>query len=291
MNFLNMRQTKGMKKKNRSSTSCGPDGHYGPNAEQPDLSPCDLEEAMTKYFEKLKKRVTNKESQEILQQQTVGQHENQLWREVRKNILTASNFGVVIKRRLKLLPHNLIKRLLYQKELNTPAIRYGRLNESKAIAKYNEMTGREVKNCGIFIDWENPYLGASPDGLVEDDGLIEVKCLPSLLNHKIRDSSSNRTCFHIVDNEIRLKTNHSFYYQIQGQLNICRRNYCDFIIYSDNDFHIERINKDVRLWKDQMLPKLKQFYFELMLPEIVDGRITRGLKVRQCTYSPHLEEN
>jgi hypothetical protein len=33
-----------------------------------------------------------------------------------------------------------------------------------------------------------------------------------------------------------------------------------------------------------MLPKLKQFYMECLLPEIVDGRIPRGMKVREPVF-------
>jgi len=34
---------------------------------------------------------------------------------------------------------------------------------------------REIKLCGLFIDTENPCLGASPDGLIDEDGLVEIK--------------------------------------------------------------------------------------------------------------------
>ncbi|GFV27600.1 hypothetical protein TNCV_2522851 [Trichonephila clavipes] len=34
----------------------------------------------------------------------------------------------------------------------------------------------EVKICGLFVDKDKPFLCASPDGLVGDDGLIENKC-------------------------------------------------------------------------------------------------------------------
>lgn len=41
----------------------------------------------------------------------------------------------------------------------------------------NETTRNEkVMLCGLFVDTENCFLAASPDGLVQDDGLIEVKC-------------------------------------------------------------------------------------------------------------------
>ncbi|KAK9739848.1 hypothetical protein QE152_g8633 [Popillia japonica] len=74
-------------------------------------------------------------------------------------------------------------------------------------------------------------------------------------------------------------------YQVQGQLNILKRNFCDFVIYTKNDFQVERIYKHTEVWRTTMLPKLNSFYQQCMLPEIVDGRIPRGMKARdyqQC---------
>jgi len=34
----------------------------------------------------------------------------------------------------------------------------------------------KIIKCGIFVDSENPYLGATPDGLIGNDGIVEVKC-------------------------------------------------------------------------------------------------------------------
>ncbi|KAH9383496.1 hypothetical protein HPB48_025011 [Haemaphysalis longicornis] len=33
-----------------------------------------------------------------------------------------------------------------------------------------------VKECGLFVDQKRPFLGATPDGLVGDDTLVEMKC-------------------------------------------------------------------------------------------------------------------
>lgn len=33
-----------------------------------------------------------------------------------------------------------------------------------------------VNRCGLFIDAQKPFLGASPDGLIENNGIVEIKC-------------------------------------------------------------------------------------------------------------------
>lgn len=39
------------------------------------------------------------------------------------------------------------------------------------------MINIKVQQCGLFVDPLEPYyIGALPDGLIEEDGIIEVKC-------------------------------------------------------------------------------------------------------------------
>ncbi|KAK4876550.1 hypothetical protein RN001_009056 [Aquatica leii] len=126
-----------------------------------------------------------------------------MWREMRKNILTASNFDVVVKRRICTPCHNLLQRLLYNQNKNTKSILYGRNNEDRAIKKYEENTSNFVKKCGLFIDREYPFLGASPDGLIDEDGLIEVKCIPSIGSDKLLQVKKKDVCFEIINGLIR----------------------------------------------------------------------------------------
>ncbi|CAG9763623.1 unnamed protein product [Ceutorhynchus assimilis] len=158
------------------------------------------------------------------------------------------------------------------------------INEKTAIVKYEQINNVTVDRCGLFIDPNHPFLGASPDGLIGEKGIIEVKYLPSIKGKLV--ASEVRHCYSIINNEIKLKQNHNYFYQVQGQLNITNRDFCDFVIYTDDDFHIERINIDRELWSTTMLPKLTTFYVNSILPEIVDGRVPRGLKVRDPTKDP-----
>jgi putative phage-type endonuclease len=56
------------------------------------------------------------------------------------------------------------------------AMLWGIEKEPAARSRYEEITGRLVQQCGFAIHGDIPYFGASPDGLVEADGLIEIKC-------------------------------------------------------------------------------------------------------------------
>jgi ribose 5-phosphate isomerase len=54
------------------------------------------------------------------------------------------------------------------------SLQWGIDNEEKAKQKLEEITG--LCSCGLFVDIEKTFLGASPDGLVDLDSIVEIKC-------------------------------------------------------------------------------------------------------------------
>ncbi|KAF2889741.1 hypothetical protein ILUMI_16432, partial [Ignelater luminosus] len=52
-----------------------------------------------------------------------------------------------------------------------------------------------------------------------------------------------------------------------------KQRYCDLILHTDNDIEIIRIKKNERFWENTMLPKLREFYFNWVLPELSDPEI------------------
>lgn len=59
---------------------------------------------------------------------------------------------------------------------------HGQINEKKALNKFEEhylKSNLKVEQCGLFIMKNHPHLKASPDGLIGDQTVVEVKCLYS----------------------------------------------------------------------------------------------------------------
>jgi len=53
--------------------------------------------------------------------------------------------------------------MFYQNKKNHfSAVQFGKDMEQIAINKFEEMSGFQVKPCGLHIDEESPYLAASP---------------------------------------------------------------------------------------------------------------------------------
>ena len=136
------------------------------------------------------------------------------------------------------------------------AMQWGIETEPQARAAYEFVHDVEVKEVG-FVDHPTiPMAGASPDGLVEDGGLIEIKC-PNTATHIAT----------LLDASIPGK----YVKQIQWQLACTQREWCDFVsfdprmpesmrlfvdrIYRDEDW-INELENDVRSFLDQVATKV-----------------------------------
>lgn len=53
---------------------------------------------------------------------------------------------------------------------------HGKFYEPQAIGEFEMDTGFKVEPCGFFIHPEHDWLGATPDGLINSDAVLEVKC-------------------------------------------------------------------------------------------------------------------
>lgn len=120
---------------------------------------------------------------------------------------------------------------------------YGRFCEPLATEAYEWETGRIVTPCGFFPfeDW----LGASPDGLIFDDGLAEFKSPWNL-----RDAAQTPNFIEILP---------EYYAQVQIELFCTGRKWCDFVQWCPRGYKIERFFKDDR-WLNINLPLLKEFH-------------------------------
>lgn len=111
---------------------------------------------------------------------------------------------------------------------------YGIQFESIAKTEFETMYNCKVLPAGLFIDFKLPFLAASPDGLIGNDGIIEIKCPYSAKDFSPNDAQKlNKLKYMEKESEkLILKKNHNYYFQVQGQLHITKRNVCYFIIWT-----------------------------------------------------------
>lgn len=128
------------------------------------------------------------------------------------------------------------------------ALERGHEMEARARMLYEARTGAFVTEAGICLD-EGMIFGYSSDGLVDDDGLIEVKA--PIDSIKIMEM-------------LRNGDTSEYDHQIQGGLWLTGRKWCDFIMYVPDlanvgkDLYVKRILRD-ESFIDDMVAKLAQF--------------------------------
>ncbi|KMQ86930.1 hypothetical protein RF55_13949 [Lasius niger] len=267
-----------------------PDRYYGPQSQKPDLPSDVFQQLKQNHIEKL---AENGENWEEIEQDTRGQSECELWHSLRREMLTASNFGAVCRMRPTTSCGSIVKQILFPPSLDTAAMKYGRDKEEMARKDLATHLNKKIEACGLFVDFGNPCLGASPDGLIDNDGLVEIKCPLSAEN--LTAEEAIKILPHLKGifnkkNTDEINRNHRYYYQIQGQLNITQRNYCIFAIWTPNSLKTIRVNKDNVFWEKKMVPVLIRFYYECMLPEILDSRHNRHMQIRDPKYITDAKE-
>lgn len=121
-----------------------------------------------------------------------------------------------------------------QEGFSNAAMQWGTETEPMARAAYEFAKDVQVVEVGFI---EHPYIdmsGASPDGLVSDDGLVEIKC-PNTSTHI--DT--------LLGAEIPLK----YIDQMQWQMACEERLWCDFVSFDPRmprelNMHIQRVYRD-----------------------------------------------
>ena len=185
--------------------------------------------------------------------------------------------------------NKLIQKLFTKEDLShIPGIKWGISQEERARQQYIREKSQYHQNfkctaAGLVINPSYPYLGASPDGFETCTwcglGLIEIKCHFSIKEFH-PDVLKNRKNSFL--NAHRLITSHKYYTQVQGQLLITEKVYCDFIVWIPHGMKTQRIYQNFN-FSEKLVRKLTNFYVGNMLPEIVKRLMQSSRNDHGCT--------
>lgn len=174
------------------------------------------------------------------------------WHMARCGVLTASCFKDILAKGQGKTRRTYMLKLAGERITGNPADNYTNLHmergqEQEAVARqlYIEHSGNQVAECG-FLKHDN--LGYSPDGLVGDEGLVEIK---SKLAHLQADLLLSEG----VPSE--------HYAQIQGGLLVSGRKWLDFVSYCPGmPIFIKRVVRD-EPYLDELKVELEKFEKDL----------------------------
>lgn len=147
------------------------------------------------------------------------------------------------------------------------AMRYGINTEESALCCYSRTTKCAVCKVGLMINFDQPWLGCSPDGYnIDQQKLIEIKCP---LNGKDMLLTDMLQTVKYIDQNYNLKKSHMYFSQMQVAMAVTNIQYCDFVLYSkyEDKCYIITISLDYEFFS-MVLAKLRNIYFDRLLPKI-----------------------
>lgn len=174
-------------------------------------------EAIIKRLEKIKKY---RNSLKKLQEMPKMEQRTEEWYAIRRNMLTASDLATAIgKGKFSSKKQLLQKKIAEIQGTNAtwnsnsiPALKWGIMYEDVAMRCYRAQRSNVVCHEFGLIAHPNPSVpfGASPDGITELGIMVELKCP---WKRKIEHGTVPE----------------QYYYQIQGQLEVCDLDECDYV--------------------------------------------------------------
>lgn len=136
---------------------------------------------------------------------------------------------------------NLAAKLVCERLTGTPqesytnaAMQWGHDTEPQARAMYEFMRDIAVQQVGLVLHPSISKSHASPDGLVGDDGLIEIKC-PNTATH--------------IETLLSEDVEGKYVKQMQWQMACCGRAWCDFVSFdprlpAEMQIFVQRVRRD-----------------------------------------------
>lgn len=166
------------------------------------------------------------------------------WFAARLGIPTASKFSDIMANgrsgqpsasRKNYLAELVVERLTGQRTegFTNAAMQWGTETEPFAVEAYEAFTGELTRECG-FIKHPTIECGASPDRLVGEEGLLEVKC-PNTATH----------IDHLLNGTLLTK----YKWQLQGQLMVTGMDWVDFVVFDPRvpermQIRVDRVHAD-----------------------------------------------
>jgi len=146
------------------------------------------------------------------------------WYSLRKRILTASSMASAIgKCHFTSRDELLLSKIIDKPYESNPITEWGVKYEDVAIKFYEELYGTNVLEFGLIPHPEFDIFGASPDGICDDSGnkeyigrMVEIKCPPK--------------------RKFTKTVPHHYWMQVQGQLEVCNLDECDFFQVKLEDY-------------------------------------------------------
>lgn len=216
-----------------------------------------------------------------------------MWGEIRRGLMTASNFHRIRTRSNSLRKHpaesasallrNLC-RVNHEYSFIPASLEWGRKNEKKALKCYKKIAEKMHTRFhmffnGLILSNENFLIGCSPDAecsckcpkkkKCSGRWLIEIKC-PYI--HKYSPpkiaAKDNGCSYNYSEKKWVLSKKHKHYSQVQGLMGIMNYEHLDFVVYTTKGVLIVPVPFD-QIFYDNLIIDLQYFQVNYLFPYLI----------------------
>uniref|UniRef100_A0A6C0BEX2 YqaJ viral recombinase domain-containing protein n=1 Tax=viral metagenome TaxID=1070528 RepID=A0A6C0BEX2_9ZZZZ len=197
------------------------------------------------------------------------QQKTEKWYEMRMNMITASDFAQALGEGKFGTQKQLIEKKCTPRENENaiskanPFFKWGNMFEPVAVSIYEKLSNAHVHEFGLIQHPKYSFFGASPDGITDDGIMLEIKCP---FKRKLTG-------------DIPLQ----YYYQIQGQLDVCGLEECD---YFECMFELVDSRESFMHIKDKIKGVIKEIgnVYEYQQPFMVNEDDSHAWCTHECKY-------
>lgn len=195
------------------------------------------------------------------------------WFEIRRGKLTASRVADATAKtksgwgasRANYMAQLIAERLTGEvaESYSNAAMQWGTDTEPQARAAYEFFQNESVDEVGFVVHPRIKDSGASPDGLVGTEGMVEIKC-PNTATH--------------IDTLLNGKIPAKYVKQMQWQMDCADRNWCDFVSFDprmppEMQLFVQRVEHDIEMCME----------LESQITEFLD-ELEQKVSALQATY-------
>ena len=96
-----------------------------------------------------------------------------------------------------------------------------------------------------------------------------MKCPYSCKDKLPEDNEeAKKFCMNLVDGQWVLDKKHQYYFQVQTQLFVTKKAFCDFIVWSQGGLRVDQIYQDDEFF-EMHLPAVTHFFKYSILPDLL----------------------
>ncbi|XP_050365547.1 uncharacterized protein LOC126784094 [Argentina anserina] len=163
------------------------------------------------------------------------QNTSKNWQQLRQDKLTASTFAAAVgfwpRQRVRLWREKIGAVKPFSGNLSTS---WSNIKEAEALQKYKMITQLDVSPVGFQVHSRADWLAASPDGIIESSGVLEIRC-PFFDGEKSRAWPWRRIPAQCVP-------------QAQGLMEILDKEWMHFYVWTINGSSLFKLYRDRDYW-------------------------------------------